>query len=102
MIRRLLSKILTYSYLLRYRKNIKLDGKNRIESRVAITDFGTGETPLFLHLKQKARIKHDVIVQGSGMVTIGKRSYVSSFSVIGCNDRIEIGDDCRFRFNKGH
>ena len=93
MIRRILSKILTYTYLVRYRKNLRLDGKNRIESRVTITDFGTGKTALLVHLKPKARITHDVIIQGSGIITIGKKSFVGSFSVIGCNDRVEIGDN---------
>ncbi|MBM2294566.1 acyltransferase [Sulfitobacter pseudonitzschiae] len=38
-------------------------------------------------------ILHGVIIQGTGDFSMGRNSYLGEYSVIGCNERIEIGRD---------
>ena len=35
-------------------------------------------------------IKNDVLIQGSGKLILGKKSYISSYSIIGVNELINI------------
>ncbi|WP_323810806.1 acyltransferase [Sphingobium baderi] len=38
-------------------------------------------------------ILHGVIIQGTGIFSMGRNSYLGEYTVIGCNDKIEIGRD---------
>ena len=64
-----------------------------IERNVIIRNFGT-KNSLKVHLKGNNKIRQGAIIQGSGNLYIGKNTYISSYSIIGCNEKIEIGDNC--------
>lgn len=66
-------------------------GRVIIEKRVNIRPFFNQNTKLKITLHNNTRLKHDIIIQGSGEFTLGENSYVSSYSVIGVNERITIG-----------
>ena len=44
-------------------------------------------------LEGKNTIKDNIVFQGSGTIIFGKNSFCSEFSVFGCNDKIQIGND---------
>lgn len=48
---------------------------------------------LKIRLASGSRLMGSIVVQGAGELTIGSNSYLGSFSVIVCNERIEIGED---------
>jgi len=86
-------KLLTLFYKIRFREHLVLMGSNMIQERVTITSFNYNKKGLRIILNEKANIKHDVILQGSGDIVLGKNSFVGSFSVIGSNDLVKIGSD---------
>lgn len=87
-------KILMNKYLFfKYRKIIKKEGSVKIDRYVEIRSFGKQKS-LKILFKGNNTIKHGVIIQGKGDITIGKNSFIGSYSVIGCNDKIIIGDNC--------
>jgi acetyltransferase-like isoleucine patch superfamily enzyme len=92
-IKKIRTKIITYCYLIKYHKHLILKGRNTIEKRVQINQFNIGKNSLEIVMDLKSYIKHDVILQGSGKIYLGQRSYIGSYSVIGCNESIEIGKD---------
>jgi len=85
--------IYTLYYKLFYFGLIKIETGGYIGKRVRIQPFFQEKKKLFIHLKRRAGIKQDVIIQGSGKLIVGENSYISSFSVIGVNEHIEIGDN---------
>jgi acetyltransferase-like isoleucine patch superfamily enzyme len=72
---------------------VKLEKGAYVDCRVSAQPFYLENEKLFIHLKENAGIKHDVIIQGSGKLVLGKNSYISSYSVIGVNEHVEIGDN---------
>jgi len=72
---------------------LSLGTKAKVGKRVQITPFFGHKRSLKVILKRNAWLKSDVIVQGTGTLVIGENSYVSQFSVIGVNERIEIGEN---------
>jgi acetyltransferase-like isoleucine patch superfamily enzyme len=90
----ILKRRFLYLYFkIRYYKTIKFEGIASIEGRLLINKFNKKTSKLKIILKEKSRIKKDVIIQGCGNLIVGKRSYISSFSVIGTNSKITIGND---------
>ncbi|SFN76422.1 acyltransferase [Salegentibacter flavus] len=81
----------TFLFKCRYKGRVKLKGKNNIQKRVKLIPFYNLQSRLELIMEYRARIKQDVIIQGSGKLIIGENSYISSFSVIGVNELINIG-----------
>ena len=71
---------------------IKKEGRIVIGKRVDIINFDEyGKLKIFL--KNNSKIKNDVIIQGSGKVFLGERSFIGQFSVIGANNLVKIGKD---------
>lgn len=94
MINKIFSKIITLYYKIIFLNTLKFEGKNRIGKRMNINKFKLGNNKLKIILKQGSRLNHDVIIQGSGNFILGERSFICSYSVIGCNEYIRIGADC--------
>lgn len=84
-------KISTLIFRMRYFPYIKLGGNNVIRKNVTIRPFSKGKTSLKIHLGKRANIYSDVLIQGSGEIHLGERSFIGSFSTIGCNEKIMIG-----------
>lgn len=79
-------------YRLRYNKTLVFDGFVIIEKGFHIKKFHN-YGKLKIYMSKKSRIKRNVIIQGSGELRIGENSYISSFSVIGVNEKVLIGKD---------
>lgn len=81
----------TFLFKIKYSNYCQIDSRAKIHKRVLLNPFYGQKGKLFLHLKPKASIKHDVLIQGSGIIEIGENSFVGSYSIIGCNSKISIG-----------
>jgi len=64
-----------------------------VEERVKIKPLFINNKKIQIIMKKKSYIKNDVVIQGSGTFIIGENSYISSFSVIGVNEKVIIGDN---------
>ena len=91
LIRKIIYKVTTFFFLLKYSRYVDVFGKTTIQSRVKINPFISPKGKLKLILHNRTQIYNDVLIQGSGTIIIGERSYISSYSVIGCNEKIYIG-----------
>jgi len=90
---KLSSKKSTLLFRIRYSGFTELQGKNFVGKRTVIRPFFNQDSTIKVTLKKDAHIHSDVIIQGSGNFVFGERSFIGSFSVIGCNESIIIGDD---------
>ena len=88
---RLRDRWTTLLFKLRYRSFIQLKGKNVVRKSVHIRPFTKQSSKLKLILEPKANIYSFVLIQGSGTITLGERTFIGSFSTIGCNESISIG-----------
>ncbi|UZD23867.1 acyltransferase [Algoriphagus halophytocola] len=86
-------KLITKYFFLKHRKHLVLKGNNIIQRRLCINVFNYNNNILKITLDKRASLKHDVIIQGSGSIFLGKKSFIGSFSVIGSNESIYIGDN---------
>ncbi|WP_336066755.1 acyltransferase [Mesoflavibacter sp. CH_XMU1404-2] len=74
-----------------YASILKVEGKTTIEKRVNLRPFFEANTALKITLKNNTHLKHDILIQGSGDLILGENSYIGSYSVIGVNEKVEIG-----------
>ncbi len=81
----------TFIKKLFYSSYLTTKGKVIIEKRVNIRPFYNQKRTLKIILNNNTRLKHDIIIQGSGEFVLGENSYISSYSVIGVNEKINIG-----------
>jgi acetyltransferase-like isoleucine patch superfamily enzyme len=51
----------------------------------------TGKKLLKISVGNNVHLGQGIIIQGSGMLSIGDSSFVGAYSVIGCNEKITIG-----------
>ena len=94
MIQSRLIKYFIYTLYYRYvfYKHFNIDGFFNIQGKLTVVNFDKFGT-LKINLSKGAKIKSDVKIQGSGKLTLGTNSYISSFSVIGVNEQIIIGNN---------
>ncbi len=76
---------------LKYSSMLVVKGKVIIDHSVSIKPFLGLKNTLKVELHNNTHLKHDIIIQGTGTLVLGENSYISSYSVIGVNERIEIG-----------
>lgn len=76
---------------MRYGKYVKIGTGAVVFRKVMLNPFGQGSQRLHIDLGPRTVLFPYVLIQGSGKVSLGDRSYIGSFSVIGCNDKVEIG-----------
>ena len=88
---KLRDKLSTLLFRIRYSSYIKLEGQNSVRKNVTIRPFSKQKTHLKLTLERRANIYSYVLIQGSGQIRLGERSFIGSFSTIGCNAKIDIG-----------
>tara|TARA_B100000378_G_scaffold276221_1_gene273713 strand:+ start:1992 stop:2537 length:546 start_codon:yes stop_codon:yes gene_type:complete len=69
---------------------IKSHNTSKIESGLLIRKF-TNYGELRIELGKNSRIKRNVIIQGSGFFILEENSYLSSYCVIGVNEKVKIG-----------
>lgn len=90
---RFIKKLINYYFFFKNRKIIIKTGVVKIDNLVEIRNFGK-KNELKINFKGNNVIKHGVIIQGKGRLSIGLNSFIGSYSVIGCNQEIVIGKDC--------
>ncbi len=88
-----MDKWTTWCFKLKYRRFVNIGPNNVVGKRVHIRPFFGQKRVLKLSTAKNVRIYRDVLIQGSGKITIGYRSFIGSFSIIGCNDEITIGEN---------
>lgn len=86
-------------YLLKYRKSIFVKGNVEFGRRVIVRSFGNNRDHLRIIFQGNNKIRNDVIFQGKGTIEVGVNSYISSFSVLGSNESIRIGNNCMIAQN---
>jgi acetyltransferase-like isoleucine patch superfamily enzyme len=86
-------KISTTFFIIKYNQYIKMHRTSWVEAGVIIKPFFKRKNKIKIILKKDAYIKRNVIIQGSGILELGENSYISSFCVIGVNEKIIIGND---------
>ncbi len=88
--KKVILKLITYYYLAKYSRFIINEGVNTIHRGLNIRSIGAVAT-LRINLKKGCSIKYNVIIQGTGKLILGQRSYLSHGTIIGVNDKIIIG-----------
>ena len=86
-------KYTTIIFIIKYYPFIKLGHKVYIEERVKVNQFWINNKAMKIVLNDFSYIKNDVIIQGSGKLILGKKSYISSYSTIGANELIHIKEN---------
>lgn len=76
-----------------YKKNLKATKTCRIYPSVKIRKFEFNNVGLKIRLQGWNTIFENVLIQGSGNLLVGERTFIGSFSVIGVNESIVIGKD---------
>lgn len=80
----------------RYRHSLKSGGPLRVGRGVVIRRFRGGDgtlPPLRIVAAGHNTIGIGVIIQGSGQLVLGEKSFFGDYCVIGCNSEITIGRD---------
>jgi acetyltransferase-like isoleucine patch superfamily enzyme len=81
----------TFFFKIKYWPFVKIEKGAFVQERVKLNFFWLNNRPIRLVLKKRSYLKNDVIIQGSGYIELGENSYISSYSVIGVNEKIIIG-----------
>jgi acetyltransferase-like isoleucine patch superfamily enzyme len=77
---------------LRYGKHLKIGAGAVVFPKVMLNPFTLGRRQLEIELGPRTVLYPYVLIQGSGKMTLGDRSFIGSFSVIGCNAEVHIGN----------
>lgn len=86
-------KVATYFFRLKYFPFLKKTNYKYIDFNVKIVPFWINNKKLQIYFDKGSYLKSNIVIQGSGVFELGKNSYLSSFSVVGVNERIKIGDN---------
>jgi len=86
-------RINTIIFRMKYFSFVTMGKGSFVEERVKIKPFFIKNKKIKIIMKRKSYIKNDVIIQGSGLFIIGINSYISSYSVIGVNEKVTIGNN---------
>lgn len=82
--------------LLRYAPFFALTGRCRVEPGVVVKPFWGnthGSKRILIRCLGSNRIGRGTILQGTGVITFGKRSFCGEYCVFGCNSSVDIGED---------
>lgn len=93
---RVLRRLISELRCMRYRRSLSRMGTLTLERGVSIRTIhglNGAKTPLRIETKGGVRIGSGCIIQGTGRLSIGERTYINPYCVIGCNDEITIGRD---------
>lgn len=78
---------------LRYADVLKCSSSSRFDHGVRIYTYSWAKTKLKIALGPSVSIGAYSIFKGSGIISIGKRSFCNAHCVFGCNQKIEIGEN---------
>jgi acetyltransferase-like isoleucine patch superfamily enzyme len=94
--RKIYRKLTTIWFRLKYWQIVDIAIGAVVEERVKVRLFANkskASKQLKIVMKPNSLIKNDVVIQGSGRFEIGEFSYIGSYSVIGVNEKTQIGDN---------
>jgi acetyltransferase-like isoleucine patch superfamily enzyme len=92
LLKKAFDKLYTWWFLLKYYPFVKKKGKLRIGKGVTVKPFlDLGK--ITLSFGENVRIFNYVIFQGSGSFQIGDNSFINPYSIIGVNEKIQIGEN---------
>lgn len=89
--RKVINKLYTIYYLSKYFLYIKSSSGNIIYKGFKLVNFSQKKKSLQVVLKKNAKLKFNVIIQGTGKFELGENSYLSHGTIIGVNEEIIIG-----------
>jgi acetyltransferase-like isoleucine patch superfamily enzyme len=72
---------------------VKLSYKAKVGKNVKLRFFWIKNKPLKVILKERSVLHSFVTIQGSGYFELGKNSYIGAYSIIGCNEKVIIGNN---------
>lgn len=93
--RKIYRKLTTLWFKLKYWQAVGVTHGAVVEERVKVRSFtnnANAAQQLKIVMKPNSLIKNYVMIQDSGLFELGERSYIGSYSVIGVNEKIQIGD----------
>jgi acetyltransferase-like isoleucine patch superfamily enzyme len=93
LIDKILRNLSTLFFKIYYRSYLILGKKTTIKLGVKIYPFRGKKNKLMIKMKDNSTINEGVILQGSGYIEIGSKSFIGSYSVIGSNEKVIIGED---------
>tara|TARA_R110000765_G_scaffold415451_2_gene516579 strand:- start:135 stop:680 length:546 start_codon:yes stop_codon:yes gene_type:complete len=91
-IKKNIPRLYTYYYKLLYSDCLILEKGASIQGPIKLRPFKQWGK-LSINLGSNVTLHSTIILQGSGTLTIKKNSFIGSFSVIGVNESIEIGEN---------
>lgn len=80
-------------WLALHARHVTANGRVRIESGTKVCPLTEFPSRLTIQFSHGVRIRSGVVFQGSGCVTVGPRTMIGHYSIIGCNQRVSIGSD---------
>lgn len=83
----------TTLFKIKYFPFVSFEKKASVDERVRIKAFWFNNKKIKIIMDDFSHLNSDILIQGSGELYIGKRSYIGEFSIIGVNEKIIIGDD---------
>lgn len=84
-------RINTIIFKMKYFSFLTMAKNSFVEKRVKIKPFFRKKTTLKVVLDKNTYINNDVLIQGSGIFTLGENSFIGQYTVIGTNNKITIG-----------
>lgn len=91
-----LARIASRLRRLRYQRHFKVGGPLNLGRGVVLRNFrGQSDHSAILRIVTagKNTIGNGVIIQGKGTLSLGEKSFIGDYAVIGCNIKITIGHD---------
>jgi acetyltransferase-like isoleucine patch superfamily enzyme len=92
-VRKVFFRLNTLWFFLKYLPFVRISKGAIVEDHVRVTPFWFEQKPLKVILEKNAHIYSHVLLQGSGVLHFGENSFIGSFSTIGCNEKVWIGDN---------
>lgn len=89
----LLSRVTTALWRSTHFPFAKVEPRARVALSVKLNPLWFRESRLKLHLARGSRLYGNIIIHGSGTLSLGERSFLGSYCVAGVNDSITIGKD---------
>lgn len=80
-------------FTINYFSYIKIEENVSIRGKVKIIPFWFDNRKIEIHCKAGSSLYNNVTIQGSGKLSLGRNSFIGSYSIIGVNESIVIGND---------
>jgi len=93
LMRKFRKKLATWIFVFKYFPILLNYRGFSVGRNVQLNYFGFNNSRLKIRFLKSSLINDNVIIQGSGYFQLGSRSFIGSFSVIGVNEKVVIGNN---------